>query len=240
MSNVAVIFAGGTGQRMNTRTKPKQFLELHGKPVLVYTLEQFQQHKMIDGIILVMLEDWIKHCEALVESYRLDKVVAIVPGGENCQISTFCGLLKASELYREDSIVLIHDGVRPLIDGETITKAIQCVREHGSAITVSPAIETIAVKDADGVVGQIIDRSKCQMAKAPQCFRLGDILRAHRIAKQRGDVDYIDSATLMQGFGHRLHTVEGTPENIKITTPGDFYMFRAIMDARENFQIIGF
>lgn len=240
MSNVAVIFAGGTGQRMNTRTKPKQFLELHGKPVLVYTLEQFQQHSMIDGIVLVMLEGWIGHCWELVESYRLDKVMAIVPGGATCQTSIFCGLSKAGELYGEDSIALIHDGVRPLIDGETITRAIECAREHGSAITVSPAVETITVQDGEGVVGQIIDRSKCQLAKAPQCFRLGDILGAHRKAREEGKADYIDSASLMRSFGHTLYTVEGTPENIKITTPGDFYIFRAIMDARENSQILGF
>lgn len=240
MSNIAVIFAGGTGQRMNTRTKPKQFLELHGKPVLVYTLEQFQQHNMIDGIVLVMLESWIGHCWELVKLYGLDKVVAIVPGGETCQTSIFCGLSKAGELYDEDSIALIHDGVRPLIDGETITRAIACAREHGSAITVSPAVETIAVQDGEGVVGQIIDRSKCQLAKAPQCFRLGDILGAHRRAREEGKTDYIDSASLMRSFGHTLYTVEGTPENIKITTPGDFYIFRAIMDARENSQILGF
>lgn len=240
MSNVAVIFAGGTGQRMNTKTKPKQFLELHGKPVLVYTLEQFQQHSMIDGIVLVMLESWIGHCRELIELYRLNKVAAIVPGGETCQTSIFRGLSKAGELYSEDSVVLIHDGVRPLIDEETITKAIRCAREYGSAVTVSPAVETITVQDGEGVVGQIIDRSKCQLAKAPQCFRLGDILRAHRKALEDGKTDYIDSASLMRSFGHTLHTVEGTPENIKITTPGDFYIFRAIMDARENSQILGF
>lgn len=240
MNNVAVIFAGGTGQRMNTRTKPKQFLELHGKPVLVYTLEQFQQHSMIDGIVLVMLESWIGHCRELIELYRLDKVTAVVPGGETCQMSIFRGLSKAREMYSEDSVVLVHDGVRPLIDEETITKAIRCAREYGSAITVSPAVETITVQDGDGIVGQIIDRSKCQLAKAPQCFRLGDILRAHHKALEDGKIDYIDSASLMRSFGYTLHTVEGTPENIKITTPGDFYIFRAIMDARENSQILGF
>ena len=240
MSNVAVIFAGGTGQRMNTRTKPKQFLELHGKPVLVYTLEQFQQHKMIDGIVLVMLESWIDHCWELAELYRLDKVKAIVQGGETCQASIFCGLTKASELYGEDSVVLIHDGVRPLIDEGTITKAIECARQHGSAITVSPAVETVTVRDGEGVVGQIIDRSRCQLAKAPQCFRLGEILCAHRRAREEGKNDYIDSASLMRSYGHTLYTVEGTPENIKITTPGDFYIFRAIMDSRENSQILGF
>lgn len=90
--NIAVIFAGGTGQRMNTKTKPKQFLELHGKPILVYTLEQFQMHNEIDAIILVMLESWIGYSRTLIERYRLSKVAAIVPGGSNGQQSIYHGV----------------------------------------------------------------------------------------------------------------------------------------------------
>lgn len=238
--NVAVIFAGGTGQRMNTKTMPKQFLELHGKPILVYTLEQFQRHREIDGIVLVSLEAWIGHCRALIEQYRLSKVAAVVPGGETGQQSIYCGLKKAAELYPQDSVVLIHDGVRPLIDGATISKAIQCVEENGSAVTVSPAIETVALKNERGKIEEIIDRSHCQMAKAPQCFRLGEIVDAHKRARSEGILNFIDSASLMRHYGHGIFTVEGPAENIKITTPSDFYIFRALSDARENSQIFGF
>ena len=145
MSNVAVIFAGGTGQRMNTRTKPKQFLELHGKPIIVYTLEAFQQHGEIDGIIVVMLESWIDYTESLVRKYDLNKVKKIVPGGNSGQESIFNGLCAAGALYGDDDIVLIHDGVRPLVDEETITANIRSVEEYGTAITVTPAIETITM-----------------------------------------------------------------------------------------------
>ena len=138
--NIAIIFAGGTGQRMNSKTRPKQFLELHGKPILVYTLEQFQYHPEIDGIILVTLPDWIDYSENLKIKYQLDKLEAIIPGGPTATESAFNGLSKAGEIYPEDSIVLIHDGVRPLIDGDTISKDIVCVKAHGTAITVSPAI----------------------------------------------------------------------------------------------------
>lgn len=237
--NIAVIFAGGTGQRMNTKTKPKQFLELHGKPILVYTLEQFQQHKEIDAIILVMLEEWIVHCEELVERYRLTKVKAVVAGGKTGQESIFNGLSKAGELFGTDNIVLIHDGVRPLVDSETITKNIESVKMDGSAITVTPAIETITMLSDTGEIGNIIDRKKCQMAKAPQSFYLKEILDAHYKAQSEEKYDFIDSASMMQYYGHSLFAIEGTPENIKITTPGDFYIFRAIVDARENSQIFG-
>ena len=238
--NIAIIFAGGTGTRMNTKTKPKQFLELHGKAILVHTIEHFQRHKQIDGIVLVCVSDWIDYAMELLEIYHLTKVVAVVPGGSSGQKSIRNGLEKARELYsEEDTIVLIHDGVRPLIDEDTITNAITCVHEHGSAVVVSPALETIAVQDDSGGIGQIIDRSLCQLAKAPQCFYLGEILRAHRQAQEEGRGDFIDSASLMRFYGHELHTVEGPVENIKITTPLDFYLFRAISDARENSQIFG-
>lgn len=237
--NIAVIFAGGTGQRMNTRTKPKQFLKLHGKPILIYVLELFQSHGQIDGIVLVSVEKWQSYCWELVNQYSLTKVAAIVPGGNSGQNSIFHGLSKARELYPGDSVVLIHDGVRPLINAETISNAISCVEEHGSAITVSPAIETVTIKGEGGKIGHIIDRSHCQMARAPQCFYLDDILIAHQRAQAEKLQDFIDSASLMSYYGYSLYTIEGPMENIKITTPVDFYIFRAIEEAQENSQIFG-
>lgn len=238
MPNIAIIFAGGTGKRMNTRSKPKQFLELHSKPILVYTLEVFNNHPEIDGIILVILESWVGYCEELVEKFRLNKVKGIVAGGDTALQSQLNGLVKAEDLFGSESIVLIHDGVRPLVDDETISRNIESVKKHGTAITVTPAIETITVKTESGEVGEIIERSKVEMARAPQSFYLSEILEAHRRAGEEG-LSFIDSASMMKHYGHKLYTVEGSPENIKITTPNDFYTFRALVDARENSQIFG-
>jgi 2-C-methyl-D-erythritol 4-phosphate cytidylyltransferase len=237
--NIALIFAGGTGQRMNTKTKPKQFLELYGKPILVYTLEQFQKHDEIDAIILVMLESWIDYSRTLIEQYHLTKVTAIVPGGSTGQESIYNGVKTASELFPMESVILIHDGVRPLVDGKTISSNIACVKQNGSAITVSPAIETTVIKNEQGMVGDIIERSRCQLAKAPQSFFLHDLWNAHCKAIDDGNLNFIDSACLMRHYGYPLYTIEGSPENIKITTPSDFYTFRALEDARENSQIFG-
>lgn len=237
--NIAIIFAGGTGQRMNTASKPKQFLELYGKPIIIYTLEHFQNHSNIDGIVLVCLESWIDYCKELLEKYHMTKVQAVVSGGESGQASIFNGLDAARTLYPDDSVVLIHDGVRPLINEQIISDDIACVREKGSAITVSPAIETIVMKQEDGHVGEIVDRSRCEMAKAPQCFYLKDIYSAHLKAMAEGINSFIDSASIMKYYGFNLSTVVGPAENIKITTPSDFYVFRAIIDARENMQILG-
>ena len=237
--NIAVIFAGGTGQRMNTRTRPKQFLEVHSKPIIIYTLEVFENSPKIDGIVIACLESWIDYCRELVHRYGIRKVIDIVPGGETGQLSICRGVERAAEKFGEDSIILVHDGVRPLIDQETISSAIECVKKNGSAITVAPAVETITVRTDSEEVGEIIDRSRCCLAKAPQCFYLGELLSAHRKAKQEGRVDFIDSASLMRYYGHTLYTVQGKPENIKITTPSDFYIFRAILDAQENQQVFG-
>lgn len=241
MSNVAVIFAGGTGQRMNTRTMPKQFLELHGKPIIVYTIEAFERHSGIDGIVVVMLESYIGYTKELVRRYALSKVKKIVPGGSSGQESIYNGLCAAAEIYGENDIVLIHDGVRPLIDEETITANIRSVEERGTAITVTAAIETITMKDETGAVGMIIDRSQCELARAPQSFRLGQILGVHNKARQEegAGLKFIDSASMMKHYGYKLYTVVGKPENIKITTPSDYYIFKAMVDARESSQIFG-
>lgn len=239
--NIAIIFAGGTGQRMKTTSKPKQFLEVHGKPIIIYTLEHFQNHSLIDGIILVCVEGWIQYCKELLVKYNVAKVARVVSGGVNGQESIFNGLMAASEIYSDDdTIVLIHDGVRPLINRETITECIETVKKHGNAVTVSSAIETVFLKENNSnCVGKIFDRSKCEMAKAPQCFRLQEIFTVHKKARLENINHFIDSASMMQYYGHNLYTVEGPAENIKITTPSDFYIFRAIIDAKENMQILG-
>lgn len=236
--NIAVIFAGGTGQRMNTKTTPKQFLKLHGKEIIIHTLDCFENHPDIDKIIVVCLEAWIPRLNKMIEMNSISKVAAIVPGGETGQASIRNGVFEASRIAPEDSIVLIHDGVRPLIDEETISSCIESVRAYGSAITCVPATETV-VQERDGVIYSMIERQACRLARAPQCFYLRDIKKAHESALEDGRNDFIDSAYLMSHYGYELHVVEGKPENIKITTPPDYYIFRAISDAKESSQILG-
>lgn len=237
-NNYALIFAGGTGQRMNSTTRPKQFLELYGKPIIVYTLEQFQHHNQIDGIIVVCLESWIPYLNQLLERYHLTKVAKVIPGGETGQESIYNGVVILHDLFPSNSLVLVHDGVRPLIDADTITRCIACACKNGSAVTVTPAIETIIECD-DDKVATIIPRNSCCNAKAPQCFQLQALYEAHQQSRQDGLLDFIDTVSLMHHYGTKIFTIKGSPENIKITTPTDFYTFRAIVDKRENSQIFG-
>jgi 2-C-methyl-D-erythritol 4-phosphate cytidylyltransferase len=238
--NIALIFAGGAGIRMNTASKPKQFLQLYGKEIIIHTLEQFEKHSDIDAIVVVCIESWKSFFKTLLQKYGIGKVKWVVPGGRDGQESIYNGLsccIKAS--VPGDSVVLIHDGVRPLIPQELISRCIQSVVSHGSAITVNPEVESVVILDPEGKVDSIPDRSKCFQAKAPQCFRLADIWQCHQKAKQDGLTGMINSASLMRHYGYTLHTVQGPYDNIKITTPSDFYIFRALYEARENSQIFG-
>ena len=237
--NIAVIFAGGFGKRMNTVSRPKQFLELNGKPVMIYTLELFDNHPMIDGIICVCVEPWIPFLEKQLKKFEINKVGKIVPGGETGQDSIYNGLVAAKDVYDEDCNVLIHDGVRPLITEQTITDCINTVLEKGNCITCVPATETFVVKQEDGSL-EIPTRANSLIARAPQCFRLRDILFAHIIAKNSNRHDFIDSCSMMSFYGHHMNTIIGPMENIKITTPTDFFIFRAMVEVHENQQIFGF
>lgn len=238
--NIAVIFAGGIGTRMNSRALPKQFLKLYGKEIIIYTLEHFENHPEIDAIAVACVEGWIPFLEELLEKYRFNKVKKVVPGGTTGQDSIYRGLKAAEEIADgEKSIVLIHDGVRPLINEELITECIRTVKEKGSAITTAPVIETIICSEEEQKVGGIIDRSKCLVARAPQCFWLSEILDNHEKARREGKLDFIDSASIMSYYGKELFIVDGPVENIKITTPMDFYTFKALFEARENSQLFG-
>lgn len=237
--NTAVIFAGGVGTRMHTTGLPKQFLELHNKPIIIYTIECFEKHPQIDSIVVVCIDNWIDYLKKQIDHFGIKKVTQIVPGGNTSQESTRNGLYAAAAMQNpQDTVVLIHDGVRPLIDDQTISDNIRTAREKGNAITTVPAIETVITVDEHSHVESVIDRSKCCMARAPQSFLLSDIIDVHERAL-RDNYQAIDSATLMIHYGKKLNIVEGPIENIKITTPADFYIFRSIMDARENAQILG-
>lgn len=236
----ALIFAGGTGSRMKGSNKPKQFLELNGKPIIIHTIEHFEHHPDIDEIVAVCHPDWVDYLQEKLDTFHITKVRHIIPGGSSGQESIRNGLFFIRDSVNkelDDEIVLIHDGVRPLIDQKIISDNIESVRKFGNAVTIVPAIETIIETDDNNEITQIHDRSHCRLARAPQSFYLKDIIEAHNRAIADNECEIIDSATLMNHYGAELHTVEGPVENIKITTPMDYYLFRAIVEAKENEQI---
>lgn len=238
--NIAIIFAGGSGVRMGAGV-PKQFLEINGKPIIVHTLQLFQYHEMIDKIYISVLQDYIPYMKELVEEYRLSKVADVISGGETAQDSIYNALKKAESENPEDSIVLLHDGVRPFVSYEVISNNIKSVKEKGNAITCTPCFETIMVSKDGKHVDSVPYRKETFAAQAPQSFYLKDIIAAHDVVRntQSRYENMVDACTIIRSIGMEAHMVEGNRGNIKVTTPEDVYTFRALLQYKENEQAFG-
>ena len=236
--NIAVIFAGGIGSRMSSKGLPKQFLESSGKPIIIHTLEHFENHPEIDGIAIAILPEWREHLINLVNRYGITKAKWIVDGGETGQASRHNALKAVARDCPKESIVLIHDGVRPLINAKLISDNIQSVVEHGSGITCTKCNETI-IQSEDHIIDMVIPREKLFIAQAPQSFHLGEILGLYDKAVADGLNDTIDSCSLMYRYNKPVYRVDGIRSNIKITTAEDFYIFRTFCQIIENEQIAG-
>ena len=238
--NIAIIFAGGSGVRMGAGV-PKQFLEINGKPILVHTLQLFQDHEEIDRIYLAVGEEYIPYAWHLAEEFGIDKLQNVAAGGETAQDSIYNALSMAARENPEDSIVLIHDGVRPMVDYGVISENIDSVREYGSAITSTPCYETILLSRDGATVDSLPLRKESYAAQAPQSFYLKEILEAHEAIRARADryENMVDACTIYRALGKQPHIVQGNRGNIKVTTPEDVYMFRALIQYKENEQAFG-
>ena len=234
----ALIFAGGAGRRMNSRSKPKQFLEMHGKPIIIYTLEHFEYHEEVDGIVIVCIREWMTELKGLIKRYGITKVMDIVPGGDTGHDSIHNGLAFMGGFAEENDVVMIHDGVRPLITKELISENISAVRKYGSAITAEPVRESV-VRSIDGEnISEVPLRDQMYVAKAPQTFYYGKIHGLYERACRDG-IKTIDSSHLCSIYHEPMHMVKSTKNNIKITEPADFYIYRALYEALEGQQVFG-
>lgn len=236
--NIGLIFAGGIGSRMTSATLPKQFLEVHGTPLIVHTIQHFQDHPQIDRIAVSILPEWRDRFARLVARYELTKVNWIVDGGATGQESRHRALRAIANECPEDSVVLIHDGVRPLINAEVISDNIKTVRELGPAITSSKCNETV-VSSPSEEIEDVLPRDFLHFAQAPQSLQLGTALDIYDRAVEEGENDSIDTSTLLRRYGHKLFRVDGPRSNIKITTAEDYYICRAFFDVLERNQIGG-
>lgn len=232
----ALIFAGGTGKRMNSCSRPKQFLEMHGKPVIIYTLEHFEYHDKIDSIIIVCIDEWIRELHELLKRYGISKVIQIVPGGVTAHDSIYNGLKAMDGIIGKNDIILIHDGVRPFITKNLISANIEAVEKYGNAITAEAVKESIIQsKDGENIDG-VPNRNEMFIAKAPQSFYYGKIMELYK--KARTDkIKTVDSSHLCSLYQEHMHIVKSTPNNIKITEPVDFYIYRALYEAMEGQHI---
>ena len=240
MKNIAIIFAGGSGQRMGSGL-PKQFIEVDGKPIIIHTLEIFEEHPMIDAIYVACKEDYIRKLEKLCRKYMITKIAKIVPGGTTGQDSIYQALKAAYDAEGPDNTVLIHDGVRPCITPMTIEKNILTKEALGSAVTCTKFFET-PITSCDGrQIAGMYDRDQTYTVQAPQTFTLGEVMEEH--AKVRAsNPEYkgiIDTCTMMFQAGKEVHLVEGNRGNIKVTTPEDLFIFRAMREYQSNSPALG-
>ena len=231
--NIVIVFAGGVGARMGASV-PKQFLELNGKPVLAHTLALFQDHPLIDEIVLVVAPEYFDDCRALAAKYGVAKPLTLAESGDSAQASIYSGLKAAAAKHPPETVVLLHDGVRPYVLPEVIAANIEAVEKFGNAVTYTPCYETIVLSKDGSTISAMPYRKESYTAQAPQSFRLGDILAAHeRIrARPEGYTDMVDQATICWTLGIPIHLVPGNRGNVKITTPEDIISLDALLKAR--------
>lgn len=229
--NIALIIAGGVGQRTN-QDIPKQFINVNDKPVIVYTLEAFQNHKDIDAIEVVCLDGWHDILSAYAKQFNITKLHKIVSGGENGQASIRNGVYSISESFSEDDIILVHDAIRPMISEEIITDCINTCKEYGSAITSIPCAEAMLYTTDKVQSDKIISRDELLRTQTPQAFSVGRLKAAHEEALKRGITNSVASCTLMIELGEKVYFSKGSEKNIKLTTADDFEIFRALLTAK--------
>lgn len=228
--NIAVIIAGGSGQRMG-KNMPKQFIEIDGKPVLVYTLEGFESHPNVDAIEVVCIDGWQKDVWEYTEKFGITKLKWVVTGGSTGQESIRNGIYNLEGKCSDDDIIIIHDGVRPLVDKYVLSDVIEKCKQYGNAVTSMPYNEQIFVVDNDISTVKYIPRETLRRVSTPQAYKFKKVDEAYHTAfeKEIGIYGSAYTNTMMVELGERLYFAAGSDRNIKLTTEGDLEMFKGYL-----------
>ena len=225
----AIIPAAGSGTRMGL-TKAKQFMDLCGKPILAVTLSHFQECNLVDRIVVAVSQDDVDYClREIVDRHKLSKVFKVIVGGKRRQDSVRKGIEAVSDSCR---LVLIHDGVRPLVTNGLIERVIKAANDFRAVITGLPVKETVKEADSKGRVLRSIDRGHLWLIQTPQIFRWEDIHLAHQKAIRHGWEEATDDAFLIEKMGIPVKMIEGEEDNIKVTTPQDLDIARFLISKK--------
>ena len=232
MKKFAVLTAAGVGSRMG-QDIPKQFLTVNNKPIIIYTMEAFQNHPDIDGIIVVCLDGWHDILEAYSRQFNIDKLVAIVGGGSTGQESIKNGVMEAKKHLSDDDMIIIHDGNRPMIDSEIISNNIAVCAKYGNAITAIPCTEVIfSIEETNDI--QMLDRDKLKRTQTPHSFILNDLLDAFNQAEKNGLTGEVACCSLYYKLGKDIYFSAGSEKNIKLTTKDDMDIFEALLSVKRE------
>lgn len=237
-----LILAGGVGQRMRRTGMPKQFLEVYGKPIIIYTLQKFEYCGDIDAVVIACHSSWKDYMESMLQRYNIKKVKAVISGGKNRQDSVLNGLkyIQANGAS-DDDVVVIHDGVRPLIQENILSENIRVAKKYGNAMTVRPVIESVVITDQDEVgFEDFKKRDDTYSLTAPQSFQLGVLTQAYKdVDGKDTPMPLLDSALVYTYLGNKIHIIKENNNNFKVTTPEDYYILKAMIELEENRYVFG-
>lgn len=230
--NIAIIIAGGSGKRMG-QDIPKQFINVYDKPVLIYTLESFEKHPNIDAIELVCIDGWHDIARAYAKQFNITKLKWIVSGGATGQESIRNGVFNLEDKCNKDDTIIIHDGIRPLVDESVLTDVIVKCQQYGNAVTSMPYNEQIFIVDDDKSTTKYIPRETLRRVSTPQAYKFEKLDWAYHEAfeKEIGIYGSSYTNTMMVELGERLYFAAGSDKNIKLTTKDDLELFKAYLKA---------
>ncbi|MBQ4531277.1 MAG: 2-C-methyl-D-erythritol 4-phosphate cytidylyltransferase [Lachnospiraceae bacterium] len=233
--NVALIIAGGSGQRMN-QDIPKQFINVYDKPVIIYTLQEFERHPEIDVIEVVCLEGWSSMLWAYAKQFKISKLKWVVDGGETSQESIRNGVNHLKGICGDEDNVIIHDGIRPLVDASVLSDVIRKCQIYGNAVSSLPYNEQIFVMTDENTTSQYIPRDTLRRVSTPQAYRFGKLAWAYdkAFAERIGISKSSYTNTMMVDLGERLYFAAGSDKNIKITTRDDFELFKGYLRTEKD------
>lgn len=230
--NIAIIIAGGSGHRMG-QDIPKQFINVYDKPVLIYTLKAFQNHPMIDAIEVVCINGWIDVVWAYAKQFNIDKLQWVIPGGDSGQESIRNGVYNLEGKAQKGDIVIIHDGIRPIVGKEVLTNVIEVAQQHGNAVTSVADNEQIfkVSKNDAGTTQEYIPRNMLRRVATPQAYEFEKLDHSYHEAfeKEIGIYGSSYTNTMMVELGETLYFAKGSEMNIKLTTKDDLEMFKAYL-----------
>lgn len=233
--NIAIIIAGGSGQRMG-ESIPKQFIKVYDKPVIVYTLESFERHEMIDLIEVVCIDGWHDVLWEYAKQFNITKLKWVVSGGESAQESIRNGVFNLKDKCKPEDNIIIHDGIRPLVDTEVLNDVIDKCNEYGNGVTSLPYNEQIFVIDDEKSTTSYIPRETLRRVSTPQAYKMDKLIWAYEKAFKEKVGIYGSSYTntMMVELGERLYFAKGSDKNIKLTTKDDLEIFKGYLAAKKE------
>lgn len=233
MKNYVILLAGGVGKRMDSEI-PKQFLEVKGKPIIVYTLEKFEQNPRIEKIVIVCIKDWIDHTMELVKKYNITKAVWFTEGGATGHDSIRNGVYFLRDKIEPDDFVIVHDAVRPILPQKAIDEVIKVAHENGNAsssIACHPPI--VYTEDFKSGITDV-DREHVMLTASPQAYRYSLALKCYDKAEEENKHNFTFTSSLLIHYGERVYFAKGTTSNIKITKKEDLALFEALLQVPEE------